>query len=137
MRDYQKKADMLKTWTVREVKMHPELVVGQLRSAAATIERLGSEVENMNRENFWLTWQRPAAGAQSVEIPPVVKGDRVWCIGNRGGNAYLRRGKVDRVEIVDGRAAIYIHGVGMGEYGKRVFCTHEEAEAALKGGGGA
>lgn len=55
MSDYQKKADMLKTWTVAEVRAHPELAVGQLVSAAAAIERLGAEVERMNRENFWLT----------------------------------------------------------------------------------
>lgn len=133
MSDYQKRADMLKTWTLDEVKIFPELMLGQLRSAAATIERLGGELENMHRENFWLTKQQPASGARAVEIPPVDKGDCVWCIGNRGGNEYLKRGKVSRIEIVNGRAAIYVKCVGMGEYGKRVFTSKEDAEAALAG----
>lgn len=58
MSDYQKRADMLKSWTVAEVKAHPELAVGQLHSAAATIESLGAEIDRLHKENFWLTQQK-------------------------------------------------------------------------------
>ena len=59
MSDYQSRADMMRTWTVAEVKAQPHLAVGQLTSAAAIIEKLMDEVERLNRENFWLSKQEP------------------------------------------------------------------------------
>ena len=57
MEDYTKQAELLRTWTVADVKSQPHLAVGQLNSAAATIERLAAEVERLHQENFWLTRQ--------------------------------------------------------------------------------
>lgn len=134
MSDYRARAERLLNWTVLDIQQEPCLTYGMMRSAGAAIEKLADEVDRLNRENFWLTKQQPASCARAVDIPPVDKGDCVWCIGIRGGNEYLKRGKVSRIEIVNGRAAISVKGVGMGEYGKRVFTSKEDAEARLTKG---
>lgn len=140
MSDYQKKADMLKTWTVAEVRAHPELAVGQLVSAAAAIERLGAEVERMNRENFWLTREEQHADAgkkgSMIELPPVKVGDIAYGIGKRGNNQYIKQGEVTSIEWQSTQMIVSVKGVCRGKIGERVFCTAEEAQAALEAGNG-
>lgn len=140
MSDYQKKADMLKTWTVAEVMAHPELAVGQLVSAAAAIERLGAEVERMNRENFWLTREEQKADAgkkcDTIELPPVKVGDTVYGIDRRGGGWHIKRGEVTSIEWQSSQVIVSVKGVCRGRMGERVFCTAEEAQAALEAGNG-
>lgn len=76
MSDYQSRADMMRTWTVAEVKAQPHLAVGQLHSAAAIIEKLTGEVERLNRENFWLSKQEPATKNSTAQRPKVKLKDR-------------------------------------------------------------
>ena len=76
MSDYQSRADMMRTWTVAEVKAQPHLAVGQLHSAAAIIEKLTGEVERLNRENFWLSKQEPATKNSTTQLPKVKLKDR-------------------------------------------------------------
>lgn len=136
MSDYQKKADMLKTWTVAEVRAHPELAVGQLVSAAAAIERLGAEVERLNRENFWLTREEQKVAAAEkgsmIELPPVKVGDTAYGIDRRGGGWHIKRGKVTSIEWQSTQVIVSVKGVCRGKIGERVFCTADEARAALE-----
>ena len=93
MIDYQNRADLLKTWTVDEVKAHPELAVGQLHSAASTIEKLNAEVARLNQENFWLSKDRSNTKDITSDLP-LKRGDMAWGVGKRGQNLYVKPGKV-------------------------------------------
>ena len=133
MIDYQKKADMLKTWTVAEVRAHPELAVGQLVSAADAIERLGAEVERLNRENFWLTKQEPVPDmtkGRTIHLPPVELGDVVWLA--KANQSKVVRCRVCRIEFHKGKVLLLTKSRSCGVYGDDLFLTKEEAQAALE-----
>ena len=132
---YRDQADRLLSWDVRDIRRQPELTMGMMRSAAAVIERLVTEIDRLNHENFWLSKnQKPQEepGKQMVELPPLKKGDRAWGISCKGGNRYARSGPVTSLEIVDGRVVVSVNGVGKGHYGVNVFRTQEETVAALE-----
>lgn len=131
MESYMKKAEMLKSWTAAEVKAQPVLVVGQLCSAAATIERLGAEVDRLNRENFWLTKTQETKTARTITAPPLKRGDLAYAIGSRGGGLCIKQGPVSLVEIEDGRVMVHVKYAGCGRYGEQVFATREDAEMTL------
>ena len=132
MIDYQSRADMMRTWTVAEVKAEPHLAVGQLTSAAAMIERLGAEVERLNKENFWLTQQEPVPDmtkGRTIQLPPVELGDVVWLVkGDR-----VVRCRVCRMDIECGKVRLITKSRGCGVYGEDLFLTKEEAQQALEG----
>ena len=119
-------------WNVQDVKHQPELTLGMMRSAAATIERLAAEIERLNRENFWLTNKQREETTRLVELPPLKKGDRAYTIGRNGGNWYVKPGPVMSMEVEDGKICIHVGWVGRGPWGERVFATREEAEAAME-----
>lgn len=135
MSDYQSRADMMRTWTVAEVKAQPHLAVGQLTSAAAIIEKLMDEVEQLNRENFWLTKQEPVPDmtkGRTIQLPPVEMGDVVWLTkGDR-----VVRCRVCRMEIHEGKVRLVTKSRGCGVYGEDLFLTKEEALQALEVGDG-
>ena len=133
MIDYQSQAEMLNTWTVQEVKAQPELAVGQLRSAATTIERLGAEVDRLNRENFWLTQQEPVPDmtkGRTIQMPPVDLGDVVWLV--KANQSKVVRCRVCRIEFHQGKVLLLTKSRGCGVYGDDLFLTKEEAQAALE-----
>ena len=135
MIDYQSQAEMLNTWTAQEVKAQPEVAVGQLRSAATAIERLGAEVDRLNRENFWLTQEQKkqeTGEGRMIRVPPLQRGDVAYGICRRGGNLYVTHGKVTQVEIVGENVQIHVNSVGCGFYGEKVFKTKEDAQQALE-----
>ena len=131
MNDYQNRADLLKTWTVDEVKAHPELAVGQLHSAASTIEKLNAELARLNQENFWLSKEQREKDNVARNLP-LKRGDMAWGVGKRGQNLYIKPGEVSLVDIEDGKVYYTVYGVCRGEYGSSVFSTPEEAREALK-----
>ena len=55
MKDCDDQIYRLNNWSVVDIKNHPALTVGLLRSAAAEIERLSAENDRLHRENFWLS----------------------------------------------------------------------------------
>lgn len=133
MIDYQSQAEMLNTWTAQEVKAQPELAVGQLRSAATAIERLGAEVDRLNRENFWLTQQVPVPDmtkGRTIQMPPVELGDVVWLV--KANQSKVVRCRVCRIEIHEGKVLMVTKSRGCGVYGNDLFLTKEEAQAALE-----
>lgn len=133
MIDYHSQAEMLNTWTAQEVKAQPELAVGQLRSAATTIERLGAEVDRLNRENFWLTQQEPVPDmtkGRTIQMPPVDLGDVVWLV--KANQSKVVRCRVCRIEIHKGKVLLLTKSRGCGVYGDDLFLTKEEAQAALE-----
>lgn len=136
MADYIGQADRLRDWNVLDIQNHPALTVGMLRSAGASIEKLVSEVDRLNLENFWLSKSQRADTnvRRMVEIPPVETGERVWYVGKYGSNICIKSGKVGRIEIQDGKAVVYVKSGGLGEYGRKVFGTFEDAEEAIKEG---
>ena len=99
--------------------------------SCAAVKNEQGEHEPSNWEAIGEAEVRADGDKRVVELPPVDKGDTVWCIGSAGGSVNIRSGKVSRLEIVDGRVFVYVHGVGSGLYGKRVFGTKEDAEAFL------
>jgi hypothetical protein len=127
--DYIGQAERLRDWTVLDIQNHPALTVGMLRSAGASIEKLVSEVDRLNLENFWLSKNQKSTGNRIVELPPVNNGDNVWFIGRFNGNICIKRGRVGRIEIMEGKAVVYVKGIGTGEYGTKVFDSFEDAEA--------
>ena len=137
MSDYRDRADMMRTWTVQEVKAEPHLAVGSLHSAAAIIEKLMDEVERLNRENFWLTKQEPVPDltkGRTIQLPPVEVGDLLWGIGKRGGNRYVKPGRVTQMQIHGDKVyLVTTGGSGSGYYREQLFSTKEEALQALEG----
>ena len=136
MSDYQSRADMMRTWTVAEVKAQPHLAVGQLTSAAAIIERLMDEVERLNRENFWLTKQEPVPDlnkGRTIQLPPVELGDTVWLVRLRKEGRVVVRCTVCKMEIHGDKVYLITKSRGGGVYGEDVFKTKEEAQKALEG----
>lgn len=136
MIDYQSRADMMRTWTVAEVKAEPHLAVGQLTSAAAMIERLGAEVERLNKENFWLTQQEPVPDmtkGRTIQLPPVELGDVVWLVRTRDDNSRIVRCTICRMEIHGDKVYIVTKSRGGGIFGEDVFSTKEEAQKAREG----
>ena len=132
MSDYRGQAERLREWGVLDIQNQPALTVGMLRSAGAAIERLADEVDRLNHENFWLSRnQKPQEEERMMEVPPLNKGDRAWGIGGKFGKRYVRSGIVSLIEIVDGEIVISVKGVCHGIYGKRVFSTRKDAEAAM------
>lgn len=134
MSDYRARAERLLNWTVLDIQQEPCLTYGMMRSAGAAIEKLADEVDRLNRENFWLSKHQMSSDKKMVELPPLDIGDDAWCVGRFGGNYCIKRGKVFRFEIRHGRVAIYVKGLGVGEYGERVFSSREDAEAHLAKG---
>ena len=137
MSDYQSRADMMRTWTVAEVKAQPHLAVGQLHSAAAIIEKLMDEVERLNRENFWLTQQEPVPDmtkGRTIQLPPVELGDTVWLVKRDQG--CVSRCRVCRIEIHGSKVRMVTKSRGCGVYGEDLFLTKEEAQKALEVGNG-
>lgn len=131
--DYFKQAELLRSWTVAEVKSQPHLAVGQLNSAAATIERLGAEVERLHQENFWLTKQEPAPDmtkGRTIQLPPVELGDVVWLAKKRQNKVV--RCRVARMDIEVDKVRLITKSRGSGVYGEDLFLTEEEAQKALK-----
>lgn len=136
MNDYQSRADMMRTWTVAEVKAQPHLAVGQLHSAAALIERLSAEVDRLNKENFWLTQQESVPNmtrGRKIQLPPVELGDVVWLVRTRNDQHRIVRCTICRMEIHGDKVYIVTKSRGGGIYGVDVFSTKEEAQKALEG----
>ena len=135
MADYIGQADRLMDWSVLDIKNHPALTVGMLHSAAASIERLVSEVDRLNRENFWLSRQVSAPdmnGGRMIQLPPVEIGDTVWLVRLRKEGRVVVRCTVCKMEIHGSKVFLITKSRGGGVYGEDVFLTKEEAEKALE-----
>lgn len=139
MTNYQKQADLLRAWTVDEVKAQPALALGQMHSAAATIERLGAEVDRLNKENFWLTKPAPdrllprdTASGRVIELPPLEVGGIAWGFRrDKARRLIVVKGTVHHMEFDGEQVHIFAKYAFRGIYGKSVFSTQEEAKAAL------
>ena len=138
MIDYTEQVERLRDWTALNTKNQPALTVGMMRSAAATLERMGAELarlhqENLrlNQENFWLSQnQREPIKKNMLELPPVGVGDSVFVIRKFGTDRRVGRARVCRMEIREGRVYLYAKGGGSGFFGEQVFGTQEDAENA-------
>ena len=74
-----------------------------------------------------------AAPAVDAVVLPCKVGDTVWGIRNYKGVNHPQQGKVDQMYYTnDMRLHIKIKHICIGEWGKKIFLTREEAEAALK-----
>ena len=73
------------------------------------------------------------APAVDAVVLPCKVGDTVWGIRNYKGINHPQQGKVDQMYYTnDMRLHIKIKHICIGEWGKKIFPTCEEAEAALK-----
>ncbi len=64
---------------------------------------------------------------------PCLPGDVVWGISSRGGNKTVKSGEVNEIYFIQGnKMCIVAKGVVRGEWGKVVFGSKEDAEAALQ-----
>lgn len=71
--------------------------------------------------------------AVDAVVLPCKVGDTVWGIRNYKGINHPQQGKVDQMYYTnDMRLHIKIKHICIGEWGKKIFPTREEAEAALK-----
>ena len=71
--------------------------------------------------------------AVDAVVLPCKVGDTVWGIRNYKGVNCPQQGKVDQMYYTnDMRLHIKIKHICIGEWGKKIFPTREEAEAALK-----
>lgn len=114
------------TAIVEKQAAHCQHLTEQLLEKDRQIGELTEEVARLNRENFWLSQ------GDMIRVPPLKTGDRAWGIGRNGGNRYVHSGKVTLLEIVDGQVVINVRSVCRGLYGKQVFGSAEEAQAALE-----
>ena len=134
MADYIGQAERLMDWSVLDIKNHPALTVGMLHSAAASIERLVSEVERLNRENFWLYRKQESVPdlprGRTVQLPPVELGDTVW-LAKRNQNRVVRC-TIGKMEIHGDKVYLITKSRGGGLYGEDVFLTKEDAEKAME-----
>lgn len=134
MADYIGQAERLMDWNVLDIKNHPALTVGMLHSAAASIERLVSEVDRLNHENFWLSRQHESVPDMTkgriIQMPPVELGDVVWLV--KANQSKVVRCRVCRIEIREGKVILLTKSRGCGVYGEDLFLTKEEAQAALE-----
>lgn len=136
MADYIGQAERLMDWSVLDIKNHPALTVGMLRSAAASIERLVSEVDRLNRENFWLSRQGSVPDltrGRTIQLPPVELGDTVWLVRLRKDGRVVVRCTVCKMEIHGDKVYLITKSRGGGVYGEDLFKTKEEAQKALEG----
>lgn len=67
-----------------------------------------------------------------IELPPVKVGDIAYGIGKRGNNQYIKQGEVTSIDWQSTQVIVSVKGVCRGKIGERVFCTAEEAQAALE-----
>lgn len=73
------------------------------------------------------------APAVDAVVLPCKVGDPVWGIRNYKGINHPQQGKVDQMYYTnDMRLHIKIKHICIGEWGKKIFPTREQAEAALK-----
>lgn len=73
------------------------------------------------------------APAVDAVVLPCKVGDTVWGIRNYNGVSHPQQGKVDQMYYTnDMRLHIKIKHICIGEWGKKIFLTREEAEAAIK-----
>jgi hypothetical protein len=73
--------------------------------------------------------------AEGVIVPPVRVGQTVWGIRNYHSIKHPQEGKVSEMYFTeDMRLLIKIKHICIGEWGKTVFLSREDAEKALKGG---
>ena len=83
------------------------------------------------------TWEECVADhllANGVIVLPCKVGDTVWCVRSYKGVKHPQEGKVGEMYFTaDMRLHIWVKHIGIGEWGKKIFATREEAEAALKG----
>ena len=72
--------------------------------------------------------------SNGVVVPPCKIGDEVWGIRSYRGVKHPQQGRVDEMYFTsDMRLNIRVKHICIGEWGKKIFATREEAEAALKG----
>lgn len=117
---------------------------GDLISRSAVIEYCKRQAtEPWNQKAAPVTWadayvafaddvEEDFLGVDAVVLPCKV-GDTVWGIRNYKGINHPQEGKVDQMYYTnDMRLHIKIKHICIGEWGKKIFPTREEAEAALK-----
>ena len=117
--------------------------MNDLISRSALLEEFGEEPfvwdsrdrEEVQMHNDWLDYTKLVKEAPAVDavVLPCKVGDPVWGIRNYKGINHPQQGKVDQMYYTnDMRLHIKIKHICIGEWGKKIFLTREEAEAALK-----
>lgn len=97
----------------------PEEVDELLHSTAGPLHR---------KLGLWID----ADKTSNLRILPCKPGDMVWRICGQRGKKHVAQRRVESIEYtVSGE--IWIHSTACDVFGKTVFLTREEAEAALKG----
>ena len=115
-------------------------IVPRLYSSLAWYEDLGllpEEIEELLHSTYgpfhrklglWID----ADKTSNLRILPCEPGDMVWRICGQRGKKHVAQRRVESIEYtVSGE--IWIHSTACDVFGKTVFLTREEAEAALKG----
>lgn len=93
-------------------------------------ELLHSTADPLHRK----AWLRIDADKTSnLRILPCKPGDMVWRICGQRGKKHVAKRRVESIEYT-ASGEIWIHSTACDVFGKTVFLTREEAEAALKGG---
>lgn len=78
----------------------------------------------------WMT----AEAEGRLHVFPCKVGDKVWIIRRVRTGRHIKSGFVREMYFTEGmQMGVCVHGIGIGEWGKNVFATREEAEAALEG----
>lgn len=73
-----------------------------------------------------------APAVDAVELPCKI-GDTVWCIRNFHGHKHAQEGIVSEMLFTKAmKLQIVVKYVGRGQWGEKIFPTHEAAEAAIK-----
>lgn len=115
-------------------------IVPRLYSRLARYEDLGllpEEIEELlhstngplhRKLGLWID----ADKTSNLRILPCKPGDMVWRICGQRGKKHVAQRRVESIEYtVNGE--LWIHSTACDVFGKTVFLTREEAEAALKG----
>ena len=115
-------------------------IVPRLYSRLARYEDLGLLPEEINellhstagplhrKLGLWID----ADKTSNLRVLPCKPGDMVWRICGPRGKKHIAQRRVESIEYtVSGE--IWIHSTACDVFGKTVFLTREEAEAALKG----
>jgi hypothetical protein len=115
-------------------------IVPRLYSRLARYEDLGllpEEIDELlhrttgplhRKLGFWID----ADKTSHLRILPCKPGDMVWRICGQRGKKHVAQRRVESIEYT-ASGEIWIHSTACDVFGKTVFLTREEAEAALKG----
>lgn len=100
-------------------------------SRKAFVEHWNKEYRHQYANDTFLFALANFPAVDAVELPCKI-GDTVWCIRNFHGHKHPQEGIVSEMLFTkEMKLLIRVKYVGCGHWGKKIFPTQEEAEAAI------